>query len=315
MAAVRAWHAFDVSSFFDLDAPFLTRQYRGAGGDPGRLRSKEYRHIFGSVWVRTAAFDHDSVYRAALLLHPPGAFLSHLSAATVHGLPVPDHPFIHVTVLAHEDRRYRPQIKPHVTGRKRELQVIRGMPVTDAVATFIDSAGMLAFVDLVVLGDAICRKYRLPAARLRAACAASSDYYANLARAAAAYVRDGVDSPMETRLRLLIVLSGLPEPEVNFKLCGPNGRVRRRFDLYYAGVRLIIEYDGRQHAEDTDQWTSDLARREELDDAGYRLIVVTARDIYGEPLRTLQRIRDQLVQRGYADVPAINDRWLSHFTA
>ena len=41
---------------------------------------------------------------------------------------------------------------------------------------------------------------------------------AKLARRAARFVRDGVDSAMETRLRMLLVLAGLPAPEVNFIL-------------------------------------------------------------------------------------------------
>jgi hypothetical protein len=64
---------------------------------------------------------------------------------------------------------------------------------------------------------------------------------------------------------LLLVLAGLPEPDVNFILRAPDGSWRRRFDLCYQGARLIIEYDGRQHAFDREQWSNDIARREELD--------------------------------------------------
>jgi len=233
----------------------------------------------------------------------------------VLGLPVPDHPFVHVTVARHKDRRYRPQIKPHVTGRTRGIIVVRGMRVTDPVATFIDSAGMLSFIDLVILGDALCRRFEIKAAELLRACTNSSDYYARLARSAAQYVRDGVDSPMETRLRLLIVLAGLPEPVVNFIVYWEDGRWRRRFDLCYPTIKLIIEYDGRQHAQDTAQWQGDIERREEFDDEGYRLLIVTANGIFKEPERTLLRIRRQLVLRGFGEVPALNETWRVHFAA
>jgi len=46
-------------------------------------------------------------------------------------------------------------------------------------------------------------------------------------------VRIGVDSPLETRLRLLIVLAGLPEPKVNHQLRDQHGDVVMRFDLSY----------------------------------------------------------------------------------
>ena len=41
-----------------------------------------------------------------------------------------------------------------------------------------------------------------------------------LARRAASLAREGVDSPQETRLRLLLVLAGLPEPRVNVIIRG-----------------------------------------------------------------------------------------------
>ena len=38
-----------------------------------------------------------------------------------------------------------------------------------------------------------------------------------------------------------------------------------RLDLYYGAYRLLVEYDGRQHAENTRQWRRDITRRETLD--------------------------------------------------
>jgi hypothetical protein len=297
----------------DLDRPFLTRSFRAAGHDPVILRSREYRQVLTGVWVRAAAYDWRTAARAALLIHPDGAFISHVSAAALLGLPVPDHAFIHVSVDQAADRRYRRQIKSHVISRPRRVVTAAGLPVTDPIATFIDSAGMLSYVDLVVLGDAICRKFDLGAEQLREACRRSRDYYAGLARAAAELVRDGVDSPMETRLRVLIVLAGLPEPQVNVIVRDEHGHWVRRFDLYYESIGLVVEYDGRQHADDPAQWQSDIDRREELDDDGRRLIIVTARGIFHEPERTLERIRRQLVLRGWGRVPPIGDGWRAHF--
>jgi hypothetical protein len=170
-------------------------------------------------------------------------------------------------------------------------------------------------VDLVVLGDAIVRLYRIPPRKLLEAARRSTDYYAVAARRGAAFVRKGVDSPMETRLRMLIVLAGLPEPQVNVRLVHEDGTWRRRFDLCYARIRLVVEYDGRHHAEDRAQWKIDLERREELDDEGYRILVVTSDGIYKEPLRTLHRIRRQLVLRGWGSVPTLSEEWRDHFAA
>ena len=59
-------------------------------------------------------------------------------------------------------------------------------------------------------------------------------------------IRERVDSPRETWLRLCLVLAGLPVPECNLIIGddqGPIGRV----DLVYLAHKLIIEYEGDQH--------------------------------------------------------------------
>jgi very-short-patch-repair endonuclease len=300
---------------FNIRHPFTRAQVAAAGMSLSLIRRRDFQQVVRGVWIHREGVDDFTLIRAALAIHSEGAFASHLSAARVLGLPVPDHPFAHVTVARHADRRFRPKIKPHVTKRERRVIVVAGIRTTDPVATFIDCAGSLSLVELVVLGDALVKRYKLSSAALVRACRESSDYYAGLARRAAEYVRDGVDSPMETRLRMLIVLAGLPEPEVNFRVYNQDGTWRRRFDLYYPSVRLIIEYDGRQHAEDSRQWESDLERREEFDDTEHRILVVTAKGIFVEPERTLQRVRRQLVLRGFGDVPQIQVGWQEHFAS
>jgi very-short-patch-repair endonuclease len=123
-----------------------------------------------------------------------------------------------------------------------------------------------------------------------------------LARRAARYVREGVDSAMETRLRLLLVLAGLPVPDVNVILRHPDGSWWMRFDPCYPSLKLIIEYDGRHHAEDSEQWLHDLKRREALDRMGWRVIVVTMHDYYDAPEEILHRVRDALIERGMVGV-------------
>jgi hypothetical protein len=120
-------------------------------------------------------------------------------------------------------------------------------------------------------------------------------------------MRDGVDSPMETRLRLLIVFAGMPEPTVNVIVRGEDGSWRMRFDLCYLDQRLIVEYDGRKHADSTEQWERDIYRREELDQMDYRLLIVTSRGVYSEPQRTLERVRDA-ARAGRESAVAVQER-------
>jgi hypothetical protein len=95
------------------------------------------------------------------------------------------------------------------------------------------------------------------------------------ARAAVKLVRERVDSPRETWLRLCLVLAGLPEPECNLIIGndhGPMGRV----DLVYLAFRLIIEYEGDQHRTDRNQWNHDIDRHEDFTRDHWTLIRVTS---------------------------------------
>ncbi|MBD8870946.1 hypothetical protein [Nocardioides donggukensis] len=304
-----------MSEHLDDRRPFTRDDAVRHGVDPRILRTSRYRRIFRGIWIRTDAWQETTPIEAALALHPEGAVASHFSAARLFGLPVPDHPFEHVTVFDPDHRRYRPEIKSHVTIHPMPATSRRGLKAAHPFRTFVDLAGWVSLVDLVAIGDAMVRVLGADPESLVAYCRDSTDYYAGPARLAASYVRTGVDSPMETRLRMLIVLAGLPEPKVNHVLYDRHGNVRRRLDLSYPGIRLIIEYDGRHHIERVEQWSADLERREELEDGDWKVVVVTAADFYRHPTRTLERIRRSLVQRGWGPVPPINPAWAAYFSA
>jgi very-short-patch-repair endonuclease len=78
---------------------------------------------------------------------------------------------------------------------------------------------------------------------------------------------------------------------------------------------LIIEHDGRQHAFDHDQWSTDIARPEELDRLRWRLVVIESDGIYADPLRTLQRVRDALAECGVRVPRVFKAEWTRHFVA
>ncbi len=265
------------------------------------------------VYVRRDAVDEMTRTRAAIALHPETAYVSHHSAARLFGLPVPTDPREHITVLAAADRRQRLGIRCHVTTHGPSLVLRHGMPVSHPFQIFLEMAGVLDLVNLVVLGDAMVRVLGINPEDLVEECRLSRRHHAFHARRAAEYVRVGVDSPMESRLRMLIVLAGLPEPVVNHALCDDAGRVRRRLDLSYPRIKLIVEYDGRQHAASSYQWGMDLDRREEFDDDGWRILVVRAEGIFQRPAETLDRIRRQLRIRGWGDVPRLSADWRPYF--
>lgn len=297
--------------------PFTRADALAAGVSAKMLRGSRFRRLFRGIYIDSAVTVDDVVRTAAALaLHPPDAFASHLSAARVLRIPVPESPDEHVSVWHEADRRPRRNIRSHTAPSSIRVIHHRGVRVSCAADTFIALASLLPLVDLVIAGDAMVRLNLVTAEQLRRATEESHDRYAVPARRAAGFVRDGVDSPMETRLRMLIVLAGLPEPQVNHIVRKANGDWIVRFDLSYPRLRLVIEYDGRQHAEDTAQWQHDIERREYLDRGDWRLIVITAKGIFVEPERTLARIRDALRDRGCENLPRhLSDEWRRHFAS
>ena len=301
-------------SAFDPMHPFTTAEAVAAGIPPSRLRGSTYRRLAKGKYVaarrvRDAFLDAE----AALLGHPEEAFVCHVTAARLYGMPVPHDTQEHVAVLAPEQRRRRSGVRSHVAAPGTRVVLFRGVRATAPVDVFVQLAETLPLVELVVQGDHLVRHRWCTPQQLVDACATSREDHAHRALAAARHVRSGVDSPMETRLRMLIVLSGLPEPVVDHRVIGPDGRVRRRFDLCYPGLRLVVEYDGRQHADDAAQHDHDLVRREELDEQGWRIIVITAKGVYDDPEGTLVRVRRAILRQGGEVPPRLRSTWRRHF--
>ena len=97
---------------------------------------------------------------------------------------------------------------------------------------------------------------------------------------------------METRLRLLLILAGLPRPQVQVPLHDDKGRFIGRPDLYYPTQRLAVEYDGATHRE---TMTADHRRQNRLLNAGYRLLRFTAADVISTPDSVVMLVRQALV--------------------
>lgn len=297
-----------------LPVVFTRTQARAAGLTDRVLQGPRVQRIFRGVYAAAGVtLDLRLRARAALLVAPAGSVVARQTAAVLLGGVVPPDTRVHLRLPS--GRRMR---VPGVVDRCRSgpwpSARIGGVPVTSAEDTFLDLAADLGLVDLVVLGDAFVRRNRTTPARLVAAAQAWSGRHAALARRAASLVRVGVDSPPETRLRMLLVLGGLPEPVVNHVEHDDRGWWVRRFDLSYPGVRVAVEYDGRQHAESDRQWQRDVERREELDNDGWRIVVVLAKGIYREPERTIARVVSALRAQGMP-VRVTSQEWRIHFPA
>jgi hypothetical protein len=237
---------------------------------------------------------------AALHISPPGSFASHETAAALWGVFVGDLNEVHISVPKGSSRSERRGIVADRARGDQNPRPYRGLLVSNPTRVFLEvAAARKDLLDLVALGDSLVRRKRTTPDELVEAADGYVGKGCRLARRAASYVRAGVDSPMESRLRMLIVLGGLPEPRVNHILRELNGDWSQRLDLCYPELKVIVEYDGRHHREVRANWLKDIKRREALEGEGWRLVIVTAEGLYDDPLETLQRIRGALTDRGW----------------
>lgn len=101
------------------------------------------------------------------------------------------------------------------------------------------------------------------------------------------------ESPMETRLRLLLTSHGLPCPDVQANLFDATSVFLGRADLYYPSARLVIEYDGVTHRT---RMAADNRRQNRLLEAGYRLLRFTAFDVIRTPAAVVGQVERALTR-------------------
>lgn len=302
-------------SDFDPRRPFTRADLRASGAGEDVLASGRFAKIWWNAYVDRGVRVTPAVRARAALRHAPSsARISHQTAAELWGAPLTSDPQTHLTVPGAGQRLVRRGIRSHYGGPAGRTWR-NGIPVSTPGQTFVELAGSgLDLVDLVVVGDALVAAGHITVPALVAFVEKQGGRGCRMARRAAGLVREHVDSAMETRL--LLVLAGLPEPQVNLVLRGEDGSWERRFDLAYPALRLVLEYDGRQHANDSAQWNADIYRREELERRGWTLVTVTAEGIYREPARTLDRVRDALRRCGAQGlIVRYRPEWRLHFPA
>ena len=239
----------------------------------------------------------------AVILPKPWAY-SHETAAGLLGLPLPAAwmPNRPLAVLrpSHSAPVKRPYVLGHRGLEQREVITLHGLPVTDLVDTWCDLATRLGLIDLVVVGDAALNRTGMDLDVFRAAAAHRRGHRGARNRAAALpLLRVGSGSPMETRARLVFSDARLPEPTLNPDILDESGNWVARADFVWREARLIVEYEGDEHRTDRGRWQSDIARIQLLEDLGWKVLRITARDL-STPQRVaamVDRIRRALAAR------------------
>jgi hypothetical protein len=288
--------------------PFRTADANALGVSLKTLQGGRFRRIAKGVYVaRTTADSHRIQVRGVMLTLPPGTIATGVTGLQLLGIDVG--PLVPMTFATTHPR--------HV--RRRDVKVMRLKqlpPHRDGIAAaehcWVIAASALNLLDLVTAGDSMLRRRRTTLARLQSAVQGYSGRGVVIARTAVTLVRERVDSPRETWLRLCLVLAGLPMPECNVIIGddqGPMGRV----DLVYLEYKLIIEYEGDQHRTDRNQWNHDIDRQEDFARDHWTLIRVTSERARW-PRQVVRGVYKALRANGYkGPAPHFNQRWISLF--
>ena len=233
---------------------------------------------------------------AALRVLPDDAALSHVTALQLRGLEVGPTTPLHVSTHQPTQRILRGVFVHRRQGRLHPTE-LDGLPVLGPDRTFVDAATQLRDRELLRVGDWLVATGRTDVDTLRDYVLSSHLDGVQRARRVAMMVRAGAASPRESDLRWEIVRAGLPEPELNVDILDDLGDFIARGDLVYRQWKVVVEYDGWQHERDAWQRQYDHLRRERLEGAGWRVIVITAAD-FRHPQTLVRRIETALRQRG-----------------
>lgn len=181
-----------------------------------------------------------------------------------------------------------------------ERRHYRHTELTSPVRTAYDLARRLDLVEAVVAVDALTNRFGFSLARILEL---AGRYPRARGRRGlpdvVAHAEPLSESPMETRLRMLIVLSGLPRPVAQRGIADHRARIVAWVDLAYPERRIAIEYDGEEHFTPR-RSMRDTYRYTRLVDLGWRVYRYRARDVYGQPERIVAELRRALTHRPVA---------------
>jgi hypothetical protein len=276
--------------------PFTAAEAEAAGVSRSSLRGSQWRNVFRGVWAHVDLPDSRELRFAAVrLVLPVGDFVCGLTTAWLYGIDVQDRRGELVWMGCRTGRRLRTRsgcLVREITVDPSDLQLVDGVLMTTPLRTVFDCGRWLSLVEGVGVADAISHSGAITREALAA--------YAKSHRALRGVRRlDRVvdlmdarsESPMETRVRVLIVLAGLPRPEPQLVILDRGGGFVARADLGYEAQRFVVEYDGAFHWE---QRREDDRRRDAMRELGWTVLVVSREDYYDTPDLIVSKVRSAL---------------------
>lgn len=269
----------------DTPALFLVDDDGGAGLTRKQTRGAGFVTPSRGVRVRREhADDRRLLAEAALAVSQSSAVMTDVSAAATWGAPTPpwliegpEKVSVAVPAGSVEPRR------TGVRGRRLDLPsdhvtTLHGQRITTPARTWLDCAAQWPLGYVVAMGDWIVHHDLATMDDLAAMCRWGARRRGIVrARHALTLVDPLAASPGESLARTVLVTGGVPKPRCNADVVWLGGWIARA-DLLWEEEKVIVEYDGIVHLTE-DQRRTDAARRNLLQDAGYVVIVFTARDL------------------------------------
>lgn len=276
--------------------------YRVSDGLRAGMRPVQVRRAHAPFWgVRSSTPGTGTSHAAAAFSPrlPERAFYYGLTAAQLHGLPVPGHLIsdeLHVGVRA-GDRRLEANrvVAHHVRIDPIDIRFDGIYAVSGVARTWCDLAAVgLTVPQLVAAGDRALW-IRDPLTDRRALADAIERYEgrrgAKRMRDAFALLDGRADSVPESELRAAIVLAGFPRPEVNIPI--EVGKWSIHPDMSWPQHRLMLEYEGDHHRTDRSQWREDIRRYAAARRERWTVLQATGDD-YRNPAMLLATLRRHL---------------------
>ncbi len=265
------------------NGPFTLVEARQAGLTRRQLQGASWRRVGSGLYVWAPLGDKPALLLEAVHRRlPAAAAFSGQTAAWLHGLDLPPCDPVEVTipeacgipgragmVVRRAELAYQDIVERH------------GMRATSSVRTLADLSHRLPLIEAVVAMDMALHREAVALGQLQAYLGAHPRRkgVARLRRVLE-LAEPASESAMETRLRLLLVLAGLPRPEALVSLHDERGRFLGRPDLYYRAQRLAVEYDGVTHC---DSLLEDNCRQNRLINVGFPLLRFAAADVHRTP--------------------------------
>ncbi|BBZ77589.1 hypothetical protein MANY_29260 [Mycolicibacterium anyangense] len=271
-----------------------------AAGMTRRELNRGYTKLHRNVYVRNPA-DLSAADRAVAAWMWSGrrATVAGVSAAALLGVRwMPDRS---PAELVRAQYRRPPGIVVHSGAvRDDELCRVRGISCTTAARTAYDLGRRSSFTLGLIRVDAVLAATRVTVADI-ATIARRNPGARHIRRLR--HILDiadgGAESPQESRVRLLLISSGLPRPVTQIPIRNAAGRIVRRIDMGWPEWKVGVEYDGAQHWTDPGQHAGDIDRLEFFADLGWRMVRVSANHLRYQPENIVRRALTALAASGY----------------